>query len=110
MDDATILAAVRAAVRGLRLKADNTRGDDPERFERWRDRYTYRLRDARRLEDTRSTVCELLAEGGTMLGGIEAIAGPDKALELWRAIEEDWKRVRDLALFALGTGEEKSID
>lgn len=105
MDDQTIIAAFRAAVRGLRLKADRTQGDDSARFERWRCRYLQRLRDARTLEPARAAICELLAEGGIMLGGIETIAGEDNAMAFWRDLNGNWQRVRDLALFALGTGE-----
>lgn len=53
MDDQLIISAFTTALRGLRIKADKTRGDDPDRFERWRDRYLMRLREARTLEITR---------------------------------------------------------
>lgn len=105
MDEETIITAFRAALRGLRLKAEATQGDDANRFARWRDRYLQRLREAKTLALARAVVCELLAEGSVMLGGIDTLAGEDRAMAFWRVLQEDWRHVRDLALFALGAGE-----
>jgi hypothetical protein len=58
--------------------------------------YLHKLPDAKTLQDGRFLLCQLCAEGGVTLDGIGTV-------ELFGDMNADWRRIRDLALFASAT-------
>lgn len=82
MTDYELMKLFKTAWRGL---GNNTKA---------RTYYLSKLRKAKTLADGRFVVCKLCAEGGIDLDGVDA------TLAVWRELNDDWKRFRDLALFA----------